>query len=225
LVLCFVFVEKKSRTDATWVWVGFRREDAEKSSELKTLALVTDENDDHLRDGAVDVKESIHGFGDASVPFLPFPSRDEQLELTLLSSLPCSRKSDIENERLPPDLIDVSSSPPSLVRLSKLTSISFSLRPTISPPPAQQANLLLLLRLPPPVLLLLLECRGLVSLFVSFSPSSRLQLTSSLSFRSWTRSTSLPRNHRHLSIDSTKVPRDDDAENHRSSRWIVGRFN
>ncbi|KAL7415011.1 Metallo-dependent phosphatase-like protein [Mrakia frigida] len=57
------------------------REDAEKSSELKTLALVTDENDDHLRDGAVDVKESIHGFGDA-------------------------RKSDIENERLPPDLID-----------------------------------------------------------------------------------------------------------------------
>jgi len=45
------------------------REDAEKSSELKTLALVTDENDDHLRDGAVDVKESIHGFGDASVSF------------------------------------------------------------------------------------------------------------------------------------------------------------
>lgn len=142
------------------------------------MALVTDENDDHLRDGAVDVKESIHGFGDASVPFLPFPSRDEQLELTLLSSLPYSRKSDIENERLPPDLIDVS--PTRSRTLAKLTSTFLPLlRPTISPPPAQQANLLLLLLLPRPGSLLLLECRGLVSLSVS---SSLLHLDFNLRF-------------------------------------------
>lgn len=59
------------------------REDAEKSSELTPLRISTsDEGDVNLTSGAEEVKQSIHGFGDA-------------------------RRSDIENEHLPPDLIEV----------------------------------------------------------------------------------------------------------------------
>jgi hypothetical protein len=77
---------------------NLRREDAENASELKTLSLVDKENDEHLTDGAVEVKESIHGFKDArksdievcifswDPPFLSLCwNSDIRIELTLSS--------------------------------------------------------------------------------------------------------------------------------------------
>ena len=57
------------------------REESEAMSELKSVNGAHRMPSDTLADGAEDIKESISGFGEA-------------------------RKSDIENERLPPDLID-----------------------------------------------------------------------------------------------------------------------
>ena len=54
-----------------------------------------------LASGADGIKEAIQGFDDAYV-----------LPALVLAKLTCdSRKSDIENERLPPDIIDVGSFP------------------------------------------------------------------------------------------------------------------
>lgn len=86
------------------------RDESEKNSELKSLRIDTDAS--HLADGAEVVKESIHGWKEARV-------------------------SDIENERLPPELIDVSSPLPVLKGEAMLTRLIVGLptRPTNRHPP------------------------------------------------------------------------------------------
>lgn len=78
------------------------RDESEKNSELKSLRIDTDAS--HLADGAEVVKESIHGWKEARV-------------------------SDIENERLPPELIDVISPLPVLKGEAMLTRLIVGLLP------------------------------------------------------------------------------------------------
>lgn len=86
------------------------RDESEKNSELKSLRIDTDAS--HLADGAEVVKESIHGWKEARV-------------------------SDIENERLPPELIDVSSPLPVLKGEAMMTRriVGIPTRPTNRHPP------------------------------------------------------------------------------------------
>lgn len=76
------------------------REESERVSELKNSTGSNTLPSGNLVLGSEAIKDSITGYDDAYVNYIP------HFFLLIAKRSKCSRKSDIENERLPPELVD-----------------------------------------------------------------------------------------------------------------------